>query len=423
MSKNNIISVFCFGEEIGKIGCDEDQKKSFFQYNPAFLDSGRYKHLFPLLIKRTRQVQVFGKYNNEAFRGLPPMIADSLPDLFGNTIFKTWLESRQKKIEKISILEQLAYVSTRGMGALEYKPGKAIPSNTSINIEAISEVLRKVLENKMDTIGGRMETSALLNIFKIGTSAGGARPKILISEHKTSGKIIPGDLEFSEEYRHYLVKLHLDDEAGYNRELVEYSYYQAAIAADIRMMPSKLIDGKHYATERYDRQRGQKKHTLTASGMTGWDFNDPEVSSYENLFELALFLKLPHKEIDELFRRMVFNLVFCNTDDHLKNHAFIYEEQTDKWNLAPAYDLTYALNPLLNYKRTARALSIHGKRVDIRLEDLLAIAEQFTIRNPKGMIEEIQNIIPVWASNARALAIPENIITAIQKDFCLFVLK
>lgn len=417
MSKNNIISVFCFGEEIGKIGHDEDRKKSFFQYNPAFLKSGKYKNLFPLLIKRTEQVQVFGKFNNEAFRGLPPMIADSLPDLFGNIIFKTWLESKQKNFEKISILEQLAYVSNRGMGALEYKPGKAIPKNTSINIEAITDVLKKVLENKMETIGGRLETSALLNVFKIGTSAGGARPKILVSEHKESEKIIPGDLEFSEDYNHYLVKLHIDDDAGYNREIIEYCYYLTAVETNITMMPSKLIDEKHFATLRYDRIEGHKKHILTASGMTGWDYNDPEMSSYENLFDLAIFLKLPYKEIDELFRRMIFNLVFANMDDHLKNHSFIYDEENDKWNLAPAYDLTYSLNPLINFKRSARALSINGKRIDITLDDVLKIADKFTIKNPKGIITQVQNNIPTWEENAKKLQIPERIINTIQKDF------
>lgn len=417
MSKNNIISVFCFGEEIGKIGHDEDRKKSFFQYNPVFLKSGKYKNLFPLLIKRTEQVQVFGKFNSEAFRGLPPMIADSLPDLFGNIIFKTWLESKQKNFEKISILEQLTYVSNRGMGALEYKPGKAIPKNTSINIEAITDVLKKVLENKMETIGGRLETSALLNVFKIGTSAGGARPKILISEHKKSGKIIPGDLEFSEDYNHYLVKLHIDDNAGYNREIIEYCYFLTAVKTNITMMPSKLIDEKHFATLRYDRIEGYKKHILTASGMTGWDYNDPEMSSYENLFDLAIFLKLAYKEIDELFRRMIFNIVFANMDDHLKNHSFIYDEENDKWNLAPAYDLTYSLNPLINFKRSTRALSINGKRIDITLDDVLKIADKFTIKNPKGIITQVQNNIPSWEENAKKLQIPERIINAIQKDF------
>src|SRR5579863_4951355 len=228
MSKNNLIDLYCFGEEIGRIGFDENLGKTFFQYNPSFLKSGQYQNLFPLIIKRIELPQVFSQYNNQYFRGLPPAIADSLPDVFGNLIFKTWMESTHKDFKKLTILEQLAYVSNRGMGALEYKPGKIISSEKTINIEEITEVLKKVLDNKNETSSKGLSTASLLNIFKIGTSAGGARPKILISENKETGQIIPGDLEYSDEYNHYLVKLCLDEEKGFNSEIIEYCYYLTA---------------------------------------------------------------------------------------------------------------------------------------------------------------------------------------------------
>jgi serine/threonine-protein kinase HipA len=421
MAKNNIIDLYCFGLNIGKIGYDENEKKSFFQYNPAFLKSGLYQNLFPLIFKRIESVQVFSQFEGESFRGLPPMIADSLPDVFGNIIFKTWLESSKKDFKKISVLEQLAYVSNRGMGALEYKPSKKIAQGTTIDIDEISQVLKEVLANKKDISELHLDSSALLNIFKIGTSAGGARPKILISEHKKTGKIIPGDLEFSEEFDHYLVKLNLEDEESFNREKIEYCYYLTAINLGIQMMPSKLIDDKHFATLRFDRQNGQKRHILTASGMTGWDFKNPDVSNYENLFELATFLKLSPKDIDELFGRMIFNLVFCNTDDHLKNHSFIYYPENDQWALSPAYDITYSLNPFLNYKRISRALSINQKRIDIELTDILQIAEKYTIKNPKGIIEITQNAIEMWKQNANNVGISERVISSIVKDFRVFL--
>lgn len=421
MLKNNIIDLYCFGKEIGKIGFNEDQKKSFFQYHPDFLNSGMYKNLFPLIFKRIEQVQVFSKFDNETFRGLPPMIADSLPDMFGNIIFKSWLESNNKNFEKISILQQLTYVANRGMGALEYRPSLAIPKNAKVDIDEIIDVLKKVLENKHNAAADSLNSAALLTVFKIGTSAGGGCPKILISENKKTGEITPGDLEYSDAFNHYLVKLNIEDEIGYNREVIEYCYYLTAIKLGIRMMSSKLIDSKHFATERFDRQNGKKKHILTATGMTGWDFRDADVSSYENLFELAIYLKLSYKEIDELFKRMVFNLVFCNTDDHLKNHSFIYDEENDKWNLSPAYDLTYSLNPLMNYKRVSRALSVNNKRVDIELDDILSIADKYTIKNPKGIIETIQNAIGLWTKNAIQLNIPDPIIESIQKDFRLIL--
>lgn len=421
MAKNTIIDLYCFGFDVGKIGYDENQKKSFFQYNPNFLKTGLYQNLFPLIFKRNESVQVFSQFEGESFRGLPPMIADSLPDVFGNIIFKTWLESTQKDFEKISVLEQLTYVANRGMGALEYKPSKKITKGTSIDIDEISQILKEVLDNKQNTSELNLDSSALLNIFKIGTSAGGARPKILISEHKKTGKIIPGDLEVSDDYNHYLVKLNLEDERNFNQEKIEYCYYLTAIALEIKMMPSKLIDDKHFATVRFDRQNGQKKHILTASGMTGWDFKNPEVSTYENLFELTIYLKLPQRDIDELFQRMVFNLVFCNTDDHLKNHSFIYDQATDRWALSPAYDITYSLNPFLNYKRISRALSINNKRMDIELNDILQIAEKYSIKNPKSVIENMQNGVKIWKKNAEDLGISERVIGSIMKDFKVFL--
>ncbi|MNU85229.1 hypothetical protein D3C71_749670 [compost metagenome] len=303
------------------------------------------------------------------------------------------------------------------MGALEYHPGKTIPANSTINLAEITEVLQEVLSMKENTQAGSLNNEALLTIFKIGTSAGGVRPKILVSENKQTSELIPGDLLTSSGFNHYLIKLFLEDQTGYNQEIVEYCYYLTAIQLGIRMMPSKLIEQKHFATLRFDRQDGRKKHVLTATGLSGWDFKDFKDSSYENLFELALFLKIPHSEIDELFRRMIFNLVYCNTDDHLKNHSFIYNEQEDKWNLAPAYDLTYSLNPLMNYKRISRALSINGKRVDIDLIDVLTIADNYTIKNARNIILNTQNTIPFWNEKALENGVPSSIIKSIQADF------
>lgn len=423
MAKNEIVTVFCFGEEIGRIGFNEHLNRSSFQYNPDYLESNRFEHLFPQtgILKRVPQVQLFSQFNSETFRGLPPMIADSLPDVFGNIIFKKWLETSGKHFGQITVIEQLAYVADRGMGALEYRPSKEIPASSSIDLNEIIAVLKNVLDTKQKVHQSALNHDALLNVFKIGTSAGGARPKILISEHKQSGEIIPGDLNHSSDYNHFIVKLHLDDEVGFNREVVEYCYYLTATHLGITMMPSKLIDQKHFATLRFDRQDGKKKHVLTASGLTGWDFQSPKNSSYENLFELALFLKVPHRDIEELFKRMVFNLIFANSDDHLKNHAFIYNEATDRWDLSPAYDLTYSLNPLLNYTKTSRALSINGKRVDIQLDDVLTIAETFTIKNVRNIILKIQDGIDFWNQKSKEIGISSDISERIHQRFVRLV--
>ena len=420
MAKNQIISVVFNGIEIGKMGYDENQRKSSFQFNPDFLTQNNFVNLFPYIIRRVENVQVFSEYEGETFRGLPPMIADSLPDMFGNIVFKEWLEASNKSFSSISPLEQLTYVGSRGMGALEFMPNKQLPFNASINLQEITEVVKKVMDVKTAVSEKGLSDTALLTIFKIGTSAGGVRPKILVSENKENGILIPGDLVVSDDYNHYLIKLAVDENQGYSKEKVEYVYYQLATQIGIEMMPSKLIADKHFATLRFDRQHGKKQHILTASGMTGWDFQKPENSSYDNLFKLALDLKLPHKDIQQLFKRMVFNLVFANIDDHLKNFSFIYNDEKDKWNLAPAYDVTYPLDALLNYTRVTRALAVNGKRTNITKDDLLVLAKQFTIKNPMGIVDEVIEATKQFEVLAVQQALPSRVIERIKSEFQYF---
>ena len=194
-----------------------------------------------------------------------------------------------------------------------------------------------------------------------------------------------------------------------------------ATAAGITMMPSKLIIDKHFTTLKYDRQSGIKQHVLTASGLTGWDFQKPDNSSYENLFKLALDLKVPYNEIQELFKRMVFNLVLANIDDHLKNHSFIYDKNSYKWKPAPAYDITYPLNVDFTYHKISRALSINNKRDNIQLKDLLGFTEEFSIKNPKGIIEKVQEQIYNWPVITKGINIPKYVIEKISGDFKIFI--
>ena len=222
MAANQNIQVNLFGQEIGKIGLDEDGRRSSFQYHPSFLETNAFQNIFPKtgIIRRIAQVQLFSQFDNESFKGIPPQFADSLPDMFGSIIFKAWLDSKEQK--HLSVLEQLAYVGNRGMGAIEYHPSVKLEEKASIDLEEIIAVLSEVLDLKKTTAEKQLSSQALINIFRIGTSAGGARPKILISEEIATGKIIPGDLEISDKYKHYLVKLALDEEIGYPREVVEY---------------------------------------------------------------------------------------------------------------------------------------------------------------------------------------------------------
>lgn len=416
MKRNNSIKVVLFDTEIGRLGYDAQQRASFFQYHPNFLESGNYSNIFPYIFKRVNYAQVFTLFESETFRGLPPMIADSLPDSFGNLIFKQWMEAQKKEL--LSPVEQLTYVANRGMGALEYQPTNQLPKAEQLVLDEIVQLLQKVLLQKGETQSNGLSEASLLNIFKIGTSAGGARPKIIVSEHKETHQLIPGDIEVSDQYNHYLIKLNMPDDE-YNASLIEMAYYAMATSIGIDMMPSKLIDDKHFATLRFDRQNGAKQHVLTATGLTGWDFKKPDVSSYENLFKLAISLKVTRKELQQLFVRMVFNVVFKNTDDHLKNHSFIYQPLTDSWQLAPAYDVTYGYNPLYKLVKTSRALSINGKRVDINRADVLTIAEEHAIKSPNAVIDTINELTNQWQEKAHLFNMPQKIINEIQKEFNL----
>jgi serine/threonine-protein kinase HipA len=415
MAKNQLLTVVFEGEEIGLLGYDENLKKSSFQYNPSFLKTNKWLNLFPLIIRRIQPTQVFSQFHSDTFRGLPPLFADSLPDMFGNIIFKAWMETTSKDFESISVLEQLAYIGNRGMGALEYHPSKKVPLDATIDISEMAHLVKQVFEQKQSTFEDSMNHAALLTIFKIGSSAGGMRPKILVSENIATGAIVPGDLLTDIYHRHYLVKLDIGDQKGYSREAVEYCYWLAAKSVGIDMMDAKLIDNKHFATLRFDRMNGSKIHTLTVSGLTGLDHTKPADSAYENIFDLMLFLKCPHKDVEQLFRRMVFNLVFANHDDHLKNHSFVYNSDTDAWRLGPAYDLTYSLNPELDFLNHSRALSINGKRVDILWKDVEAVAKKYAVKQYKKVIQEIQDTIPFFVKSALSHGVPKRIVDLMQR--------
>ncbi len=421
MAAQQTIRVILFGIEIGTIGFDEQTNRSSFQFHPDFLQRADLQNIFPdtKIIKRVPQVQLFSQFQSNTFKGLPPQFADSLPDKFGSIILNEWI--KQEENRSLNALEQLTYISNRGMGALEYKPQKQLPDHSRIQIEQVIQILKNVLGLKRSAKQDTLNQAALVNIFKIGTSAGGAKPKILISEHKKTKEIISGDIETSDDYNHYLIKLNLEEYDSYQAEIIEYCYSIILKQLGIRMTDCKLIDQKHFATIRFDRQNGEKQHILTATGMTGWDFKSAEYSSYENLFSLCSFLKLPHAQLEELYKRMIFNVVFRNDDDHLKNHSFIYNCEKDNWQLSPVYDVTYSLNPQLNVLNSRRALSINGKRSKIQLEDVLKIATAFTIKNPKSLIRETQAKKELLVKLLQEHSIPDSVVQTMSKSFANFI--
>jgi len=405
------IEVHYKGREVGRIGHDGRSGKSYFQYSPEFLKEENYRNLFPYTIRKTPLSQGFSGYGGDTFRGLPPVFADSLPDLFGNLVFREWMA--HAGVREITPLQQLAYVGSRGMGALEYRPAKSVPSPHSLELEEMAGLAKKITEMKSLVSEEGLNHGSLVNMFRLGTSAGGARPKILVSENKLTGELVPGDLHVSDGYAHYLVKLAVDDDV-YPRERIEFAYYRLATGLGIEMRPSKLVSGRHFCTERFDRQDGQKRHVLTACGMTGWDYKIGRNSSYENLFKLCAGLGLPHSDTEELYKRMVFNVAYMNTDDHLKNTSFTYDDAKG-WRLAPAYDLTYALSPLLDFSRVNRAMSVRGKRNGITRDDLLSVAREFGVGNAVATIDRTVSEKDALLGLLEASDVPERVARAIDR--------
>lgn len=410
------VDILYKNKKIGTIGYDANNEKSYFLFDDAYLQSNA--NLFPLVLKRTNQVQVFTNTKGSSFRGLPSVIADSLPDDFGNQIFQNWLQGHNLITEQLTPVHQLAYLGNRAMGALEFKPSKiSNDTNAEIHIEEIADLLQQVINNKTQVSATKLDDLSLLNIFKLGTSAGGARPKIIISEHKTTGKIYPGDIFTSNDYHHWLVKLGLDKNLSYSKEIIEFIYYKIATQVGITMIECKMIANKHFATKRFDRINNQKVHILTASGMSGIDFKNREHSSYNNLFKLTEVINLSKEEVTQLFRRMVFNYVFSNTDDHLKNFSFQYNDATNDWSLAPAYDITFPRNPLLMFKNQPHALFLNGKKKNITIDDFLQIAKEHNIKKASKIIQEVVKSIPLWTELANTYKIPKNIADSIQNEF------
>jgi serine/threonine-protein kinase HipA len=410
----NLLNIKLFGHEIGRLGYDNHRRCSYFQYNPDYL-SRNSTNILPFIIKRSPETQSFPKFEGKTFRGLPPMFADSLPDVFGNHLFQSWLIAQGKTIQ-LNALEQLAYVGHRGMGAWEYEPAITMEAPSSFRIAEMAQLLSEIMVEKESATPQIANSESLLNLFRTGTSAGGMRPKILVAKHRKTAQILPGDLLYGPHYDPFLVKLNLENDAFHPKETIEFIYANIAKQLGIEMMPCELWEEKHFATQRFDRQNNQKQHVLTAAGLTGWDYQNPEDSSYENLFKLAMALKIPLSELQQLFRRMVFNVVFNNIDDHLKNHSFCYRPMSDSWHLAPAYDLTYALNPKLKFHKVSRALSINGKREQINKQDLLKIADSFSIEHAEQTIQEICEGSSLWADLAYRHHLPPSIAATIQQQ-------
>lgn len=418
----NTAFVKLWGKRIGAIAWDESQQLGFFEYDRQFA-SGPLETA-PIRMPLSTRVYSFPELRSTAtFKGLPGLLADSLPDKYGNELINIWLARNGRPENSLNPVELLCFIGSRGMGALEFEPTTLPAKNTSRSIELSSliDTTMKLLESRenFEAHTDNDMQDVLLDVLKMGTSAGGARPKAIIAYNETTGMIRSGQTLQEDGYEHWLIKFDGVNDSqfglsyGYGR--VEMAYYKMASDAGVEMMESRLIEEEgraHFMTKRFDRISGnQKLHVQTFCAMQHYDFNQIFSYSYEQLFQTMRQLKLSYSEAEQMYRRMVFNVFARNCDDHTKNFAFLMG-QDGKWKLAPAYDVCHAYRPDSDWV-SQHNLSINGKRKDFTKEDLLTIGRQNSIRNPEGVINEILETVNKWPQYAKKYKVDQTLSQAI----------
>lgn len=412
----NTAYIKIWGELAGAVAWDEASGVASFEYAPLFKSKGwnlaplqmsvnsrNSLFRFPALRKRTDAYL-------DTFKGLPGLLADVLPDRYGSELINLWLTQQGRAPDSMNPVEMLCFIGTRGMGALEFEPAtlKEDKRTFSVEIDSLVDMAKKMLSKK-DAFAANMqadEHKAIMEILKIGTSAGGARPKAVIAYNEKTGEVKSGQTNAPQGFEHWLIKLdgvsdvQLGASAGYGR--VEMAYYHMALACGINMMPSRLLEENgraHFMTNRFDREGGSTKHHIqTFCAMKHFDYNMVNSYSYEQLFQTMRELKLPYPDAEQMFRRMAFNVMARNCDDHTKNFAFRLKKD-QQWELAPAYDICHAYKPEHQWV-SQHALSINGKRTGISRDDLLAIGKSIKNKKAAEMIDQISDTVTKWRTFA-----------------------
>jgi len=407
-----VAEVNIWGKLVGAVAWDEETSYAAFEYDPNFtrlnwdlsplkMPAASVSH--PVSFPELRKVK---NSEYDTFKGLPGLLADALPDTYGNQLINLWLAQQGGPQNSMNPVEMLCFIGTRGMGALEFEPAvlKETKRTFSIEIDSLVATAQKML-NKREAFTTNLnmdEKQAVLEILKIGTSAGGARPKAVIAWNEKSGEVKSGQTRAPKGFEHWLIKLdgvsdiQLGGSHGYGR--VEMAYHNMAIACGIKMMPSRLLEENgraHFMTKRFDREGNELKHHVqTFCALKHFDYNLVSSFSYEQLFQCMRELKLSYADAEQMFRRMVFNVISRNCDDHTKNFSFLLK-QGGKWELSPAYDLCHAYRPGSEWV-SQHALSLNGKRKEITKADLLVIGESIRCKKASEIIDEINDTVNQW---------------------------
>lgn len=378
-----VLKVMLWGEEVGRLSWDERRRLSYFVYNPQYVKKGF--DLAPIVAPLTpisTYSPIFGE-DDKIYQKLPAFVADSLPDAWGNQLFDLWCQQNHIAKAEINPLDKLSFIGKRGMGALEFLPETNRERKAGkVDVKSLIDLAERIFTEKENTLILPEESITMQSLLKVGTSAGGRQPKAIVAINRKTGEIRSGQIVGLEDYEYYILKF--GDPQFCSAEL-EMSYYELATAAGINMMPSSMysVEGKnHFITRRFDRTGDKKIHTQTLAAIC------PEADSYEQLIWVCRKLHLPEADCQEVFRRMVFNILANNTDDHNKNFSFIMKED-GSWRLSPAYDLCYIINNGGVLPNEDHCLYIRAKLRNISRNDVLEFAKDNGILRPDAIIREV----------------------------------
>ena len=414
---------------MGAVSHDTATGIAAFEYDKGFARTG--VNPAPLKMPTAAGIiyQFSGLANSATFKGLPGLLADVLPDKYGNALINSWLNKNGRPSDSLNPVEILCFIGKRGMGALEFEPVNPNTSAQANNIEinALVEVAQKILQERtaMAADFNADEQKALTDILTIGTSAGGARAKAIIAYNPATGQVKSGQATAPAGFSHWLIKFdgvhdsQFGETSGYGR--VEMAYHLMAVACGIEMTECRLLEENgraHFMTRRFDRPNEKDKlHVQTFCAMQHYDFNDVGMYSYEQLFETMRLLALPYPQMEQLYRRMVFNVLARNCDDHTKNFAFVMDKNGE-WRLSPAYDICFAYRPGSPWV-SSQSLTVNGKRTDITQADLLAVAKRVTIKKAVTIIEDVKTAVGNWAHYAAQTNVDERLWKGIERELSI----
>lgn len=418
-----VAEVRLWGKPIGAVSWDENTKLANFEYQPDFVGSGI--EVAPITMPLSGRIYSFPALPRDSFHGLPGLLADSLPDDFGNALINTWLAREGRDPGSFNPVERLCYTGNRGMGALEYAPSSGPSAGTSekVDVKALVDLASEILTNRNKLKGSfavpdRQES--LQQILRVGTSAGGARAKAIIAWNPDTNEVRSGQIEAGTGFSYWLLKFdgvsgnkdkELEDPAGYG--LIEYAYHKMAVAAGIGMKECRLLkeNGRsHFMTRRFDRtETGQKVHMQSFGAMEHYDFKKAGAYSYEQALRTIRKLEMSTDSIEEQFRRMAFNVIGRNQDDHVKNIAFLMN-QKGEWSLSPAFDVTYSYNPSGEWTGSHQ-MSLNGKRDDFELDDFKACAKNASMKRGRAeeILRQVQDAVLRWTDFAAEAGVPDQV--------------